>query len=67
MPSAEHYVPPIHLPSPPVVGMTVSVPIPFGSHDFSITMVGRGWVILSTFFDGKRFEVKRRPRVVVED
>ncbi len=63
MPTSEHYIPVISLDSEPVIGKTVSLPIPFGEIEASITNVTKHFVLISTFFDGKRIEVKRRTRV----
>ncbi len=52
----------------PRIGETIQFDLPFnGTVDMKVTVITLSHIVLSGFFDGKRFEMKRRPRVVGED
>ena len=52
----------------PKIGDTIPFDLPFsGSIDFKVITIGISYIILLGFLDGRRIEMKRRPRVVGED
>ena len=52
----------------PRIGDTIPFDLPFnGTIDMKVTVITLSHIVLSGFLDGKRFEMKRRPRVVEED
>jgi hypothetical protein len=52
----------------PKIGDTIPFALPFvGSIEMKVVVITMNHITLSGNLDGKRFEMKRRPRVVGED
>lgn len=58
----------LRLENHPKIGDTIQFDLPFsGTVDMKVVIITLSHIVLNGFLDGKRFEVKRRPRVVGED